>query len=83
MTGGVCYRGYPFRLAAARQATFPKGTAFRGGGKLSGIANGYPPLEKRLPRIGEDVASGDKRGNLARERLRGRWQNPDGLCLRK
>ena len=31
---------YPFRLAAARQATFPKGTAFRGGGKLSRHAKG-------------------------------------------
>ena len=29
---------YPFRLAAARQATFPKGTAFSGGDKASGIA---------------------------------------------
>ena len=29
---------YPFRLAASRQATFPKGTAFGGGGKVSGIA---------------------------------------------
>ena len=28
----------PFRLAAARQATFPKGTAFGGGGKVSGSA---------------------------------------------
>ena len=28
----------PFRLAAARQSTFPKGTAFRGSGKLCGIA---------------------------------------------
>ena len=27
---------YPFRLAAARQATFPKGTAFRGGGTVPG-----------------------------------------------
>ena len=29
---------YPFRLAASRQATFPKGTAFGGGDKVSGIA---------------------------------------------
>ena len=28
----------PFRLAASRQSTFPKGTAFGGGGKVSGIA---------------------------------------------
>ena len=28
----------PFRLAASRQATFPKGTAFGGGDKVSGIA---------------------------------------------
>ena len=32
----------PFRLAAARQATFPKGTAFCSGGKLSGIAKRHP-----------------------------------------
>ena len=29
---------YPFRLAASRQATFPKGTAFGGGDKVSGAA---------------------------------------------
>ena len=35
----VCLSGsHPFRLAAARQSTFPKGTAFSGGGKVSGIA---------------------------------------------
>ena len=33
---------YPFRLAASRQATFPKGTAFGGGGKVSGIAQRRP-----------------------------------------
>lgn len=32
----------PFRLAAARQATFPKGTALGGDGKLSGIAKRRP-----------------------------------------
>ena len=32
----------PFRLAAARQATFPKGTAFCSGGKLSGSAKRHP-----------------------------------------
>ena len=34
--------GYPFRLAASRQATFPKGTAFGGGGKVSGITQRRP-----------------------------------------
>ena len=35
----LCRPGsHPFRLAASRQATFPKGTAFGGGGKVSGIA---------------------------------------------
>ena len=29
---------YPFRLAAARQSTFPKGTALGGGDKVSGSA---------------------------------------------
>ena len=29
------------------------------------------PLRKDFPRPGEDVAAGDKRGSLARERLRG------------
>ena len=28
---------HPFRLAASRQATFPKGTAFSGGDKVSGV----------------------------------------------
>ena len=35
-------REHPFRLAAARQSTFPKGTAFGGGGKVSGIAQRRP-----------------------------------------
>ena len=55
---------YPFRLAAARQATFPKGTAFRGGGKLSRHAKG-PISEDDFPRPGEDVTAGDKKGNLS------------------
>ena len=33
---------YPFRLAASRQATFPKGTAFGGGDKVSGSAQRRP-----------------------------------------
>ena len=33
---------YPFRLAALRQATFPKGTAFGGGGKVSGTTQRRP-----------------------------------------
>ena len=40
---------YPFRLAASRQATFPKGTAFGGGGKVSGRAKG-PILEGAVER---------------------------------
>ena len=32
----------PFRLAASRQSTFPKGTAFCGGGKVSGSAQRRP-----------------------------------------
>ena len=32
----------PFRLAASRQATFPKGTAFGGGGIVSGSAQRRP-----------------------------------------
>ena len=32
----------PFRLAASRQATFPKGTAFGGGDKVSGSAQRRP-----------------------------------------
>ena len=32
----------PFCLAAARQSTFPKGTAFGGGGKVAGIAQRRP-----------------------------------------
>ena len=33
---------YPFRLLTAFAATFPKGTAFGGGGKVSGIAQRRP-----------------------------------------
>ena len=33
-----CFGVNPFRLAAARQATFPKGTAFSGSDKVSGVA---------------------------------------------
>ena len=36
----------PFRLAAARQATFPKGTAFCSGGKLSGKTARCPTVQK-------------------------------------
>ena len=35
-------REYPFRLLTAFAATFPKGTAFGGGGKVSGIAQRRP-----------------------------------------
>ena len=38
----------PFRLAASRQATFPKGTAFGGGGRVSGIA-----IRRPLGGVGE------------------------------
>ena len=42
---------YPFRLAASRQATFPKGTALGGEGKLCGSAIGVPlgELARRMP----------------------------------
>ena len=36
--------GYPFRLLTAFAATFPKGTAFGGGGKVSGIEPKRRPL---------------------------------------
>ena len=36
----------PFRLAAARQATFPKGTAFCSGSKLSGKTARCPTVQK-------------------------------------
>ena len=35
---GTLAGGYPFRLLTAFAATFPKGTAFRGRGKVYGIA---------------------------------------------
>ena len=39
----ACFAGsYPFRLLTAFAATFPKGTAFGGGGKVSGIAQRRP-----------------------------------------
>ena len=46
--GGAFAWGYPFRLAVSRQATFPKGTAFGGSGKVPGIVQ-RRPLEERLP----------------------------------
>jgi hypothetical protein len=49
---------YPFRHGY-RRATFPKGTAFGGGDKVSGVAI-RRPLEGRLPRSGEDVAQRQK-----------------------
>ena len=44
--------------------------ALRFSRKLYRHAKG-PISEDDFPRPGEDVAAGDKRGNLARERLRG------------
>ena len=41
-TGGVSSGVHPFRLAAARQSTFPKGTAFGGGDKVSDAAQRRP-----------------------------------------
>ena len=35
-------RGYPFRLAASRQATFPKGTAFVVAGSFAAVPKGVP-----------------------------------------
>ena len=61
---------YPFRLAAARQATFPKGTAFRGGGKLSRHAKG-PISEDDFPRLGEDVAKRQKGESVERSETGG------------
>ena len=55
----------PFRLAASRQATFPKGTAFGGGDKVSGSAQ-RRPLEGRLPPLRGKMSRSDKRGNLAK-----------------
>ena len=43
---------YPFRLAALRQATFPKGTAFAAAGNFAAAPKGVPlgelPNEVRL-----------------------------------
>ena len=38
---------------------------------LPASANKAPPERTDFPRPGENVTAGDKRGNLARERLRG------------
>ena len=40
--GGQHLRSYPFRLLTAFAATFPKGTAFGGGGKVSCITQRRP-----------------------------------------
>ena len=42
MTGGVPSRKYPFRLAASRQATFPKGTAFVVAGSFAAVPKSSP-----------------------------------------
>ena len=56
--------GYPFRLAALRQSTFPKGTALAVAGNFSAVPKGSPERDD-FPRPGEDVTAGDKRGILA------------------
>ena len=58
-------REHPFRLAAARQSTFPKGTAFSGGDKVSGTAQRRPlggaversETEGVLPKSSDDFIS--------------------------
>ena len=47
-------------------------------GQLFRYAKG-PISEDDFPRPGEDVAAGDKKGNLARERLRGRGKTLTAL----
>ena len=42
MTERVPSRKYPFRLAASRQATFPKGTAFVVAGNFAAVPKGVP-----------------------------------------
>ena len=57
----------PFRLAASRQATFPKGTAFGGGDKVSGSSAKFPvapvspsqALPRQLPQRGSQAVSLD------------------------
>ena len=64
-------RGDTPSVKACGFATFPKGTAFSGGDKISGIAI-RRPLEGRLPPLRGKMSRSDKRGNLASvARLRG------------
>ena len=64
----------------------PRGRLFAVAGSFliapNTLATGFKPWlslrGKTSPAPGEDVTAGDKKGNLARERLRGRWQNLDG-----
>ena len=50
--------------------TFPKGTALAVAGNFSAVPKGSPERDD-FPRPGEDVTAGDKRGILARQRLKG------------
>ena len=63
-----CLPGSTPSVIACGDATFPKGTAFGGDGKVSGTAQKLPLRGKTSPAPGEDVTVGDKRGSLARRK---------------
>ena len=75
--GGQYLRSYPFRLLTAFAATFPKGTALGGDGKLSGIA-------KRRPLGGAGTAQAVTEGVLPQALTEGVTQKntPAGINLR-
>ena len=79
MTGGVFHVLRPLRLLPLVAATSPKGRGKSSAGSFliapkTSATSLRPWLSlrgKTSPAPGEDVTVGDKRGNLARERLRG------------
>ena len=72
-------------------ASSPKGRAKSTAGSFlimpntlaTGFKSWLPLRGKASPAPGEDVTAGDKRGNLARERLRGRAREISHICWMK
>ena len=54
----------PFRLLTTFAASSPKGTPYGTAGNFFATAKAVP-LRDDFPRPGEDVAAGDKKGNLS------------------
>ena len=78
-------------LSVTYGASSPKGRAKSTAGSFlimpntlaTGFKSWLPLRGKTSPAPGEDVTAGDKRGNLARERLRGRAREISHICWMK